>query len=98
MQFVCLALRQTGRQDEMMSTSDIYEIRVEGHLDPSWSDWFEGMSIHHEESGETVISGPVVDQAGLHGVLMRIRDLGLPLVAVARRKPIETRYAKGEKE
>ena len=70
-----------------MSTPEIYEIRVEGHLGSSWSDWFEGMSIQHEECGETVLCGPIVDQAALHGVLMRIRDLGLPLIAVKRLAP-----------
>jgi hypothetical protein len=67
-----------------MDTLEIYEIRVEGHLDSSWSDWFEDMAIYHEETGETVLSGPVRDQAALHGVLMRIRDLGLPLLAVSK--------------
>ena len=62
----------------------VYEIRVEGHLGDSWSPWFEGMAIHHEESGETVLSGALVDQTALHGVLIKIRDLGLPLVTVKR--------------
>jgi len=61
-----------------------YEIRVEGHLGSSWSSWFQGMDIRHEENGETVLCGPIVDQVALHGVLMKIRDLGLPLVAVNR--------------
>jgi hypothetical protein len=69
-----------------MSGSDWYEIRMEGHLSSSWSSWFEGMTIRHEESGETVLSGRLPDQAALHGVLMRIRDLGLPLVRVIRVK------------
>jgi len=63
-----------------------YEIRVEGHLGDSWSTWFEDMDIRHKEDGQTVLSGPVRDQAALHGVLMKIRDLGLPLVAVTRLK------------
>lgn len=63
-----------------------YEIRVEGHLGSSWSSWFEGMTLRHEESGETVLSGALVDEAALHGVLMKIRDLGLPLVEVKRVK------------
>jgi hypothetical protein len=67
-----------------MGTPEVYEIRVEGHLGSSWSDWLEGMSIHHEENGETVLAGQIVDQAALHGVLMKIRDLGLPLIAVKR--------------
>ena len=72
-----------------MRTPACYEIRIEGHLGDSWSSWFEGLSIRHEETGETVLSGPLVDQAALHGVLMRIRDLGLPLVAVSRMRPAD---------
>jgi hypothetical protein len=67
-----------------MDAPEFYEIRIEGHLSSSWSDWFQGMTIQHEESGETVLFGHLVDQAALHGVLMRIRDLGLPLIAVKR--------------
>ena len=58
-----------------------YEIRVKGHLAADWSDWFEGLTICQEENGETTLSGPL-DQAALHGVLAKIRDLGLVLVAV----------------
>jgi hypothetical protein len=65
-----------------MRTSVFYKIRVEGHVGDSWSSWFEGMAIDHEESGETVLSGTLVDETALHGVLMKIRDLGLPLVEV----------------
>ena len=60
-----------------------YEIRVEGHLATDWSDWFEGLAICQETSGDTVLSGPL-DQAALHGILAKIRDLGLVLVAVNR--------------
>jgi hypothetical protein len=67
-----------------MDTSTSYKIRIEGHLSASWAAWFEGLEIRHEENGETVLSGALADQAALHGVLMRIRDLGLPLVAVKR--------------
>jgi hypothetical protein len=67
-----------------MCTPIFYEIRVQGHIGDSWSSWFEGLTIRHEESGETVLAGPLVDEAALHGVLMKIRDLGLPLVAVRR--------------
>jgi hypothetical protein len=67
-----------------MRTSVFYEIRVEGHIGESWSSWFEGLTIRHEESGETVLSGTLVDEAALHGVLAKIRDLGLPLVGVKR--------------
>ena len=60
----------------------IYEILVKGHLDGDWSDWFEGLQITNLENGEAMLSGEIVDQAALHGVLARVRDLGLPLVAV----------------
>jgi hypothetical protein len=67
-----------------MHTPTHYEIRIEGQLSGSWSSWFEGMRIHHAGTEETILSGPIADQAALHGVLMRIRDLGLPLVSVTR--------------
>jgi hypothetical protein len=60
-----------------------YEILVEGHLTANWSDWFEGLTVCQEENGETILSGPL-DQAALHGVLTKVRDLGLVLVAVQR--------------
>ena len=62
----------------------VYEIRVEGHLGDSWSPWLGGMDIRHKEGGETVLSGPLPDEPALHGVLAKIRDLGLPLVEVKR--------------
>ena len=61
-----------------------YTIRVEGFVGESWSSWFEGMAIEHEEGGETVLSGPLADEAALYGILTKIRDLGLPLVEVKR--------------
>ena len=67
-----------------MDTQTFYEIRIEGHLSSSWSSWFEEMEIHHKANGETVLCGLVVDQTALHGILMRIRDLGLPLISVNR--------------
>ena len=59
-----------------------YEIRLRGHLENRWAAWFDGLSITHESNGTTVISGPVVDQAALHGLLQKVRDLGLPLVSL----------------
>jgi hypothetical protein len=67
-----------------MAEPTFYEIRVEGHIGSSWSSWFEGLTIRHEENGETVLTGSLADEAALHGVLIRIRDLGLPLVEVKR--------------
>lgn len=61
-----------------------YEFRVKGHLQPDWSDWLEGLAITHLESGETMLSGPVADQAALHGVLAKLRDLNLTLISVNR--------------
>ena len=62
----------------------IYQIRVAGHLDPTWSAWFDGLSIIHQPNGETLLFGPIVDQAALHGVLRKVSDLGLTLIAVTR--------------
>jgi hypothetical protein len=59
-----------------------YKIRVKGHLDGRWSDWFDGLEITNLQSGETMLYGDIVDQAALHGVLNKVRDLGLPLIAV----------------
>ena len=64
----------------------IYQIRVKGHLGPQWTDWFDGLVITLEDNGETLLSGVVVDQAALHGLLRRIRDLGMPLVSVSRKE------------
>ena len=65
----------------------IYQIRIKGHLGDQWSDWFEGLTITREENGETLLTGPLVDQAALHGVLKRVRDLGMPLLSVNRIHP-----------
>ena len=61
-----------------------YEIRVKGHLQARWADWFDGLTLTQESDGTTVLSGSVVDQAALHGLLAKVRDLGLPLIAVRR--------------
>ena len=60
----------------------VYEIRVRGHLNGRWSDWFDGLKVTNLENGETLLSGNIADQAALHGVLIKVRDLGLPLMAV----------------
>jgi hypothetical protein len=61
---------------------EYYEIRVSGHLDQRWSDWFAGLKLSHLEGKETLLSGPLADQAALHGLLERIRDLNLTLISV----------------
>ena len=68
----------------------IYQIRIKGHLDNRWRDWFDGMSISLEDNGDTLITGPVVDQAALHGLVKKVRDLGLPLISVNRIDPGQT--------
>ena len=73
---------------------DTYRFRVKGHLNDRWSDWFGGLTIHHQEDGTTLLVGPVVDQAALHGVIIRIRDLGLPLLSV--KLAAERRYCRGQ--
>ncbi|MBK9054252.1 MAG: hypothetical protein IPL78_26070 [Chloroflexi bacterium] len=60
----------------------IYEIRIEGHLGCQWTEWFGGLTITLEDNGDTLLTGPVVDQAALHGLLKKVRDLGLPLLSV----------------
>jgi hypothetical protein len=64
-----------------------YEIRVKGHLDTRWAAWFDGLTLTHCSDGTTVIHGPVADQAALHGLLQKIRDLGLPLISVNHAAP-----------
>ena len=72
-----------GDQNE----AGLYEIRLKGHLDDKWADWFDGLTITRADNGETLLRGPVVDQAALHGVLRKVRDLGLPLVSVNQIDP-----------
>jgi hypothetical protein len=65
----------------------VYQIRIKGHLGHQWTEWFEGLTITLEENGDTLLTGPVVDQAALHGVLRKVRDVGLPLISVIRVRP-----------
>ncbi len=67
---------------EGKAMDDIYEFRVEGRLDDRWSNWLGGLAIRREEDGTTLLVGPIVDQAALHGVIVRIRDLGVPLLSL----------------
>ena len=68
----------------------VYQIRIKSHLGSDWTDWFEGLTITLEDTGDTLITGPVVDQAALHGLLKKVRDLGMPLVSV---NPVEPSQA-----
>jgi hypothetical protein len=68
--------------DHQVNGPTIYQIRVKGVLDPQWSDWFDGFSISSPQKGQTLLSGPVVDQAALYGILAKINDLGLQLLSV----------------
>jgi len=65
----------------------VYQIRIKGHLDSQWTDWFGGLTITLEDNGDTLLAGPVIDQAALHGLLKKVRDLGLPLVSVSPVEP-----------
>ncbi len=67
-----------------METSTVYCLRIAGHLDPHWSVWFDGLSLAYDADGTTTITGTVADQAALHGLLRKIRDLGVPLLEITR--------------
>ena len=76
-------MSETHALPEYHDKSGLYEIRIKGHLDDRWAEWFGGMTVTLEEDGNTLLTGPVVDQAALHGLLKKVRDLGLPLVSVS---------------
>jgi hypothetical protein len=87
----------------------VYEIRIKGRLDRRWAEWFEGMVITPEDDGETLLTGQVADQAALHGLLRKVRDLGLPLISVTRaqtdqtdgpdfKQPIEASTSEGKQD
>ena len=76
-----------GRPD----SAPTYEIRLQGHLDARWAAWFDGMILTTADDGTTALRGPVTDQAALHGVLQKVRDLGLPLVSVTQLDPDQPR-------
>ena len=80
------------------SQPPVYKIRIKGHLGSQWTDWFEGLTIALEEDGDTLLTGPVIDQAALYGLLKKVRDLGMPLVSVNRVQFDETQQNHSKKE
>ena len=70
------------RLEDDMGQPIVYQIRIKGHLGRQWMNWFEGLTITLEEDGNTLLSGLVIDQAALHGILKKVRDLGMPLLSV----------------
>jgi hypothetical protein len=80
-------MSETHALTEYHDESGLYEIRLKGHLNNRWANWFEGLTITLEEDGDTLLTGPVIDQAALHGLLKKVRDLGLPLISVSPVEP-----------
>jgi hypothetical protein len=80
-------VNETHASSEGHDKPEHYEIRIKGHLDSRWAEWFGGLTITALDSGETLLTGPMLDQAALHGVLRKVRDLGLPLLSVMHIAP-----------
>ena len=80
-------MSETNTSIEDFNEPELYEIRLKGHLDDRWVNWFGDMTITLEGNGDTLLTGPVIDQAALHGLLRKVRDLGLPLLSVNCFKP-----------
>jgi hypothetical protein len=72
----------TCMEKKTSMSQEFYQIRLKGHLDDRWAAWFEGLTLTREDNGETLLTGPVIDQAALHGLLRKVRDLGIPLLSV----------------
>jgi hypothetical protein len=75
-------MSETHALPEYHDESGLYEIRLKGHLNDRWAEWFDGLTITLEDNGDTLLTGPVVDQAALHGLLKKVRDLGMPLISI----------------
>jgi hypothetical protein len=82
-------MSETQSLPEYYEGAGLYEIRLKGHLDDRWADRFDGLIIKLEEDGNTLLSGPVADQAALHGLLKKVRDLGMPLVSITPVEPVD---------
>ena len=81
-------LRDKKSFEEIDSPHQCFEIRLKGHVDQQWADWFEDLTITLEDNGDTLLAGFIVDQAALHGLLKKVRDLGIPLISI---NPIDSR-------
>ena len=80
-------MNETHASTENHDEPGLYEIRIKGHLGKRWAGWFGGLAVTLADNGETLLTGPVVDQAALHGLLRKVRDLGMPLLSVDRVQP-----------
>jgi hypothetical protein len=83
-----LSMANTLQSQHDSSKPTIYKIRIKGQLDSQWTEWFEGLAITLEEDGNTLLTGPVIDQSALHGLLKKIRDLGVTLISICPGQPI----------
>ncbi len=90
-------MSETHESTEAHDGSGRYEIRLKGHLDNRWANWFECLTITREDNGDTLLTGLVVDQAALHGLLRKVRDLGMPLVSVMQVDPKQANGAGGQR-
>jgi hypothetical protein len=81
------SMSATHASTEHHHEPELYQIRLKGHLDDRWAAWFGDLTVTREDTGETLLTGPVVDQAALHGLLRKVRDLGMPLLSVTRLRP-----------
>jgi hypothetical protein len=86
-------MSNNSKQKTDSSQPTIYQIRIEGHLDDQWTDWFSGLAIALEENGDTLLSGSIADQAALFGLLKKVRDLGMPLLSLNRIEPCKSDMA-----
>ena len=80
-------MSETPASTEEYDEPGLYEIRIKGHLADQWADWFGGLTIAREDNGDTLLTGSVVDQAARHGLIRKVRDLGMPLLGVRRVEP-----------
>jgi len=91
-------MSETHASTEDHNEPELYEIRIKGHLDDRWTNWFGGLTITLEDNGDTLLTGPVIDQAALHGLLKKVRDLGTPLISVVQVQFDETHPYHSKKE